>query len=83
MLVNYTLEPQEFEGELYDQRHGGPFDRGAADSFYNRAFNPHYYVGDTMTSPKVLLADMTAEEIVAYTAGYRYNEQFGDKKLWD
>lgn len=82
MLINYTNQPQEFEGQLYDQRHGGPFDRGAADSYYHRPFNPHYYVEGTSTSPRVELADMTAEEITAYTAGYRYNEQHGDKKDW-
>jgi hypothetical protein len=30
----------------------------------------------------VTLAEMTAEEITAYTAGYNYNERFGDKKDW-
>lgn len=82
MLINYTLQPQEFEGNLYDQRHGGPFDRGAADSYYSRPFNPHFFQGDTYSSPKVELADMTAAEITAYTAGYNYNERFGDKKDW-
>ena len=82
MLVNYTLQPQEFEGKLYDQRHGGPFDRGAADSYYGRGYNPHFYEGATNFSPRVELANMTAEDIVAYTAGYRYNEKFGDKKDW-
>ena len=82
MLVNYTNQPQEFEGQLYDQRHGGPFDRGAADSYYHRVYNPHYYKGDTAMSEMVSLADMTAEEITAYTAGYNYNERYGDKKEW-
>jgi hypothetical protein len=82
MLINYTLEPQEFEGNLYDQRHGGPFDRGSADSYYDRAYNPHYYVGDTYSTAKVELGDMTAQEITAYTAGYNYNERFGNKKDW-
>jgi hypothetical protein len=31
----------------------------------------------------VELADMTAEEIVAYTAGYHWNEKFGGKKDYD
>jgi hypothetical protein len=29
------------------------------------------------------LAEMTAEEIVAYTAGYNWNEKFGGKKDWN
>jgi hypothetical protein len=66
----------------YDTRHGGPFDRGSADSYYQRIWEPHYYVGDTSTSERIELARMTAEEIVAYTAGYNYNEQYGDKKEW-
>lgn len=57
----------------YDTRHGGPFDRGTADAYYGREFNPHYYVGGTNTSPRVELAEMTTEEIVAYTAGFNQN----------
>lgn len=67
---------------LYDTRHGGPFDRGSADSYYSRPFNPHYYLGDSFNSPLIELASMTAEEIVAYSAGYTHNELFGDKKSW-
>ena len=55
----------------YDQRHGGPYDRGTADKYYGREFNPHYFVGDTYVSNKVELKDMTIEQIVAYTVGYR------------
>jgi len=55
----------------YDQRHGGPYDRGTADKYYGREFNPHYFVGDTYESNKVELKDMTIEQIVAYTVGYR------------
>jgi hypothetical protein len=66
----------------YEQRHGSPYDRGTADSYYGRDYNPHYFVGDTYNSPKIDLALMTVEEIVAYTAGYRDNEANGDKKEW-
>ena len=64
----------------YDERHGGPYDRGTADSYYGRDYNPHYFVGDTYNSPKIELAQMSAQEIVAYTAGYTNNEANGDKK---
>lgn len=66
----------------YDERHGGPYDRGSADYWYHRDFEPHYYVGDTYTSDKVELAQMTPEEITAYTAGYRDAEARGDRKDW-
>lgn len=64
----------------YEQRHGSPYDRGTADSYYGRDYNPHYFVGDSYNSPKIDLSQMTVEEIVAYTAGYRDNEANGDKK---
>lgn len=65
-----------------DARHGGPYDRGRADSYYRRGYNPHYYQGATGSSPRVTLKDMTADEIVAYTAGYNDNEEMGDYKEW-
>ncbi len=68
--------------ENYDQRHGGPFDRGSADSYYHRGRDPHFYVGNTGTSERVGKEQMTAQEIQAYLAGYQWNEQFGDKKDW-
>ena len=67
----------------YDKRHGGPYDRGSADSYYGRGFRPHYFVGATYSSEKVEKEDMTPEEIEAYTAGYDDNEESGDKKRWD
>lgn len=66
----------------YNTRHGSPYDRGQADSYYGRAYNPHYFVGDSYNSIRIELAQMTVYEIVAYTAGYRDNEANGDKKDW-
>lgn len=82
MLSNCTLQLQEFEGLIYDRRHGGPFDRGSADSYYNRGYNPHYFAEGSYTSRRFDLQDMTALQITAYTAGYNWNEQHGDKKNW-
>ena len=65
-----------------DARHGGPYDRGMADSYYRRASNPHYYQGDTKASPRVAYKDMTPDEVEAYYAGYRDNEEMGDYKEW-
>ena len=70
------------EQTLYDTRHGGPYDRGSADSYYGRPFDPHFYAGATYSSPRIPLDAMTADEITAYTAGFRDNEQFGDRKDW-
>jgi hypothetical protein len=67
----------------YDERHGGAFDRGSADSYYGRARCPHFYVNGTSTSPRISESEMTPGEVQAYLAGYQWNEQFGDKKSWD
>ena len=67
---------------MYDKRHGGPYDRGGADSYYRRGYNPHYFTGATYQSPEVPMHKMTAEEITAYTKGYNENEMSGDKKDW-
>ena len=67
-------------GQAYDTRHGGPFDRGSADSYYQRGISPHYYVGGTSVSERIGAAQMTDAEIAEYLAGYDYNEQYGDKK---
>ena len=66
----------------YDKRHGGAYDRGSADSYYMRSFDPHYFKGDTYRSEKVELADMTAEEITAYTRGFNDNEASNNFKDW-
>lgn len=65
-----------------NRRHGGPYDRGAADSYYRRPFKPHYFVGDTYISKEVELGQMTAEEIVEYTRGFNDNEESGNFKDW-
>ena len=64
-------------------RHGGPFDRGSADYYYGRDFNPHYYIGDTYNSPRVNESSMTLEEVEAYKAGWDDAEANKDRKEWD
>jgi hypothetical protein len=58
-------------------RHGGAYDRGSADKYYGRDFNPHYFVGDSLSS--LLVTKLTSEERAAYEQGY--NEQT-DSKDW-
>jgi hypothetical protein len=66
----------------YDNRHGGPYDRGGADSYYRRGFKPHYYSGDSMQSDEIPEALMTTAEVDAYRAGYNDNEDLGAFKDW-
>ena len=67
----------------HDTRHGGPFDRGGADYYYNRGFDPHYFTGATYASDRIEKADMTPEELDGYRAGYAEAESFGDKKGYE
>jgi hypothetical protein len=76
------IEKDRFDSSLYDQRHGGPYDRGGADYYYGRAFDPHYFVGATYDSDRVELKDMTPEEIAAYTRGFNAAEEEGTQKDW-
>jgi len=64
---------------MYDKRHGGPYDRGSADAWYGRRFNPHYYSGDTGGSTLIEITDEESPDYDAYRAGY--NEQT-DRKDW-
>lgn len=64
----------------YDTRHGGPYDRGSADSYYRRGREPHYFVGATYQSPRIDESGMTREEIDAYNAGFDDNESEGNFK---
>jgi hypothetical protein len=70
-----------------DDRHGSPYDRGRADSYYRRARSPHYMKNDingyvTFNSARVLENDMTAQQIVEYNLGFDDNEQSGNFKDW-
>ena len=65
-----------------NERHGGPHDRGSADAWYERPFNPHYFVGDTYTSDKISRDQMTEQEIKEYAAGYESVAASGLRKDW-
>lgn len=65
-----------------NKRHGGPYDRGSADSYYRRGCNPHYYKGDTYQTDRVEEKDMTPEEVAEYMQGYDDNEADGNFKEW-
>jgi hypothetical protein len=62
--------------------HGSPWDRGQADSYYDRPRDPHWWPEGTGRGKRVERYDMNAEEIIEYNQGYTYNEHYGDKKDW-
>lgn len=69
------------KSKTYDKRHGGPYDRGSADSYYGRGMQPHYYTGRTgLWGDSTFRDKLTAEELEAYTAGYDDNEASGNRK---
>ena len=61
----------------HDERHGGPYDRGSADAYYRRDFDPHYYEGATRQSPRIEIEEGTPE-YAAYREGYLQQEDFKD-----
>lgn len=65
---------------VFDRKHGSLFDRGHADSYYDRTPVPHYGGVGGGSGPCVPVTDpiMVAE----YMAGYDDNETNGDKKDW-
>jgi hypothetical protein len=71
----------EYNGKTYDDRHGGPFDRGSADSYYGRPFRPHYFLGATYSTPEVIPEEGSAE-YEAYEAGFMFNEMEQNFKDW-
>ena len=60
--------------------HGCLFDRGAADSYYHRAPDPHYGGVGGDSGQRVAVTDPAS--VAEYMAGYEDNEQFGSKKEW-
>ena len=65
---------------VYDQRHGGPYNRGGTDSYYRRSAEPHFYKDVDGVRTRIEAADMTAWQITEYNAGYDANERDGDHK---
>jgi hypothetical protein len=65
-----------------DRGHGSPYDRGSADSYYQRSFRPHYFVRDTYNSDEIQQSEMTLEEVQEYTRGWQANQASGNFKDW-
>jgi len=66
----------------HSTRHGGPHDRGGADFWYGRQYDPHFFKGATHGSERVELKDMTAAEITSYSVGFKTAEEDGGQKDW-
>ena len=77
-----STEIREYQGRFYDGRHGGPFDRGSAESWYSRPRRPHFFTDATYQSDEIEERFMTKDQIAEYNAGYDWNEDLGGKKEW-
>jgi hypothetical protein len=56
--------------ENLGESHGSPYDRGAADAYYWRPKDPHYYPNGTGYNPRFGFQEMTNGEIYRYHVGY-------------
>ena len=61
----------------YPNWNGSPYDRGSADAWYERPYNPHKYPQGTYKCEPVALTD--PNEVAAYKAGYE--ETYSDPKM--
>lgn len=66
---------------LYPKYHGGPYDRGSADAYYQRAFSPHYWTDGTFGGERIKIEKGT-EEYLAYAQGYKDQVESGEVKDW-
>ena len=63
-----------------NRKHGSPYDRGSADFYYHRPFDPHYWPEGSGHGTRVEQKDMTLTEQADYMLGY--TEQV-EQKVWD
>tara|TARA_B100001109_G_scaffold236031_1_gene216157 strand:+ start:450 stop:668 length:219 start_codon:yes stop_codon:yes gene_type:complete len=71
-----TVDPAD---KIFESKHGSPMDRGSADRYYGRPFDPHYWPEGTNKGVRVERIDMTVDQIKDYEYGYN-NET--DRKEW-
>ena len=58
---------------------GSPKDRGSADRYYGRRYEPHYYPNGTGKGIRIIEVLMTKEQIADYKDGWDNEE---DRKDW-
>jgi len=64
-----------------NQAHGSPYERGAADYYYWRPIDPHWYPHGTYNGERIDPSNgMTEDEVRQYLQGYADAEVYGDRK---
>lgn len=61
---------------------GSPYDRGSADSYYQRLPDPHWYPAGVTPRRRVEESEMTKEQIREYMLGFAENEASLNFKEW-
>ena len=70
------------EVDLKDrERHGGPYDRGSADSYYGRSIHPHWWPAGTGKGSAIPLQE-GEEGYNEYLQGFQDNANSGNYKDW-
>ena len=80
MTTNTMISNDLYQASFDRSRHGGLYDRGAADSYYGRSREPHWYPEGTYEGSRI--EQLTPQQVEEYEAGYDWNELHGDKKNW-
>jgi hypothetical protein len=60
-------------------KHGSPQDRGSADRYYGRPYEPHWYPEGTGKGTRITEELMSNEQIEEYKYGWENEE---DRKDW-
>ena len=71
-MTQINTRPDWLEG------HGSPSDRGGADAYYGRPYDPHYWPEGTYKGTRVSAKDMTDEQKKAYMKAYLEQDDFKD-----
>ena len=59
-----------FNKSLKKVKNGSPLDRGSADRYYDRPYNPHYWPMGTYKGIRIDAEQMDPIQIAEYTYGY-------------
>jgi len=60
-------------------KHGSPMDRGSADRYYGRPYEPHWFPNGTAYHPRITVELMSEKQIAEYRYGWEHEV---DRKDW-
>lgn len=66
--------------QIMDKSHGSPYDRGSADAYYMRGFDPHWWPEGTNHGKRIEADAMTEQQLKEYEAGWKEQTEY---KEWD